>query len=98
MVPYYFDHVQSIILYQGRYVHPAKWQQSGWIVPGGGALPGEAWHRGPIVLSWRDACEAGQDDNGGHNLVVHEFTHYLDGLNGQADGTPCLPGREHEAL
>ena len=49
-------------------------------------LIGEAWQRGPVILSWEDAETAGAQD--GQNLVIHEFVHKLDMLNGTADGFP----------
>lgn len=51
-------------------------------------LSGEAWLRGPVVLSWSDTEHAGIID--GHNLVIHEFAHKLDMLNGDANGFPPL--------
>ena len=90
-VPYYFDDVLSIIIYQGPYRNPMR---PGFIP--GATLRGEAWYRGPIVLSWRDVLESGRNLSGGHNLVFHEFAHYLDGLDGEVDGDPPLAGREQE--
>ena len=52
------------------------------------ALSGEAWQRGPVVLSWQATEHAGELD--GSNLVIHEFAHKLDMLNGAADGFPSL--------
>ncbi len=52
---------------------------------------GEAWQRGPVILSWEDSETAGTLD--GHNVVIHEFVHKLDMLNGAADGFP--PQHEH---
>lgn len=52
------------------------------------ALAGQAWQRGGVILSWRDTATAGIID--GHNLVIHEFVHKLDMLNGRADGFPPL--------
>ncbi len=49
-------------------------------------LIGEAWQRGPVILSWEDSKNAGILD--GHNVVIHEFVHKLDMLNGAADGFP----------
>ena len=52
-------------------------------------MSGESWERGPVILSWADA--AGED--GGdtpYNVVMHEFAHKLDMLNGAADGFPPL--------
>ena len=51
-------------------------------------LSGEAWLRGPVVLSWKDAKQAGDLD--GHNVIVHEFVHKLDMLNGRANGFPPM--------
>ncbi len=33
---------------------------------------------------------AGQADTAGYNVVIHEFAHKLDMLNGEADGIPAL--------
>jgi Mlc titration factor MtfA (ptsG expression regulator) len=52
------------------------------------ALSGEAWERGVVILSWADAKHAGVID--GHTLVIHEFAHKLDMLNGSANGFPPL--------
>ena len=52
-------------------------------------LSGESWHRGPVVLSWEDTQHAGHLD--GDNLVIHEFAHKLDVLNGKTNGFPPLP-------
>ena len=51
-------------------------------------LSGESWLRGPVVVSWPDVASAGVID--GHNLVIHEFAHKLDMLNGRANGFPPL--------
>lgn len=51
-------------------------------------LSGEAWERGPVLLSWDDTEDAGQLD--GYNLVIHEFAHKLDMQNGEANGFPPL--------
>lgn len=47
---------------------------------------GEAWEGGPLLISWHDAQMAGD----GYNVVIHEFAHKLDMLNGEADGIPPL--------
>lgn len=51
-------------------------------------LSGEAWAGGPVLISWQDAQMAGD----GYNVVIHEFAHQLDQLNGEADGIPALHG------
>jgi MtfA peptidase len=92
--PYYFDGVQSIILYEGPYVHPAQYHERFGIFAERVPVYGEAWYRGPIVLSWREVLADGRDASGGRNVVLHEFAHYIDGLDGEVDGSPPLVGRE----
>lgn len=57
-----------------------------------GVLPalGEAHLRGPIVLSWDAVRRDSRHPERGHNLVIHEFAHKLDMLDGYADGVPPL--------
>ncbi len=53
-------------------------------------VAGEAWQGGPVLLSWfGHPAEAD-----GINVVLHEFAHKLDMLNGPADGFPPL----HEGM
>jgi Mlc titration factor MtfA (ptsG expression regulator) len=57
------------------------------------ALSGEAWHRGPVVLSWRDAASPAA----GYNVVIHEFAHKIHMLRGGEDGFPApLPGMDRD--
>ena len=49
---------------------------------------GQAWLRGPVILSWANVEHAGEMD--GMNVVIHEFAHKLDMLNGEANGFPPL--------
>ena len=51
-------------------------------------MSGESWERGPVLISWADAQEAGRGRN--YNVVVHEFAHKLDMLNGAPNGFPPL--------
>ncbi|MET0014901.1 MAG: M90 family metallopeptidase [Sedimenticola sp.] len=51
-------------------------------------LSGEAWEDGPVILSWEDVQAGSMQD--GSNVVIHEFVHKLDMLNGKADGFPPL--------
>jgi Mlc titration factor MtfA (ptsG expression regulator) len=51
-------------------------------------MTGESWERGPVLLSWADAQEAGKGT--AYNVVIHEFAHKLDMLNGEPNGFPPL--------
>jgi Mlc titration factor MtfA (ptsG expression regulator) len=57
---------------------------------------GEAWEGGPVVLSWEDAQMTDSED--AYNVVIHEFAHKIDMLNGEADGHPPLFRRWHAPL
>lgn len=60
------------------------------------AYSGQAWLKGPVLLSWADVDSA--DDADGVNVVIHEFAHKLDMLNGEANGFPPLhAGMNREA-
>jgi MtfA peptidase len=49
---------------------------------------GESWEAGPLLLSWSDV--ESPDVEAGYNVVIHEFAHKLDMLNGNSDGLPPL--------
>lgn len=51
-------------------------------------LAGEAWERGPVILSWEDVADSGELD--GFNVVIHECAHKLDMLDGEDNGLPPL--------
>jgi len=52
--------------------------------------------RGPVVIAWDQALAGAHREQPGHNVVLHEFAHKLDMLDGSIDGTPLL-GREARA-
>lgn len=53
-------------------------------------LGGEAWLHGPVVLEWESFKAESDQLKPGRNLVLHEFSHKLDMLNGAANGMPPL--------
>ena len=58
---------------------------------------GEAWHGGPLVLSWNDVIRGSQTGDDGFNVVLHEFAHKLDEENSAVDGLPVLSEGDHYA-
>lgn len=58
---------------------------------GPSARLGESWHRGPLVLAWDSVRSGVRDIHDGHNVVLHEFAHKLDGADGSVDGAPIFP-------
>lgn len=62
-------------------------------------LSGEAWGRGPVVLSWEDIRpQRHHASQHGINVVLHEFAHKIDLLNGSANGMPPLHKSMHPEL
>ncbi len=53
-------------------------------------LSGEAWGRGPLILSWNDIQKNLHEYGNGRNVIIHEVAHKLDMLNGRANGMPPL--------
>lgn len=53
-------------------------------------LSGEAWTRGPVVLSWDDIQQDMGNARLGHNVIIHEIAHKLDMLDGSSNGMPPL--------
>jgi len=91
----YFETVESILVYPDAFVAPDHTEiGEGLELVGESSNEGEAWYRGPVILSWPDALAGGRGESGGRNVVVHEFTHQLDMENGDVnDGTPLLANR-----
>lgn len=87
----YYPTVESILVYPEGYVAPDRQRGPDGVVDAWpSARLGEAWLRGPIVLSWSDAEIGGSNSEDGHNVVYHEFAHKLDMNDGAADGVPLL--------
>lgn len=77
----------GIVVYPDEFVVPRRQEDEfGVVHEYDDVLSGEAWQGGPLIVSWRDAQMAGE----GYNVVIHEFAHKLDMLNGEADGFPAL--------
>ena len=84
----------GVVVYPGDFrVHRTEVDEHGVTHEWEDELAGEAFPGGPVVLSW-DALS----HDPAMNVVIHEFTHKLDMLNGAADGLPPLhPGMDQRA-
>ena len=82
----------SIILYPGPFVTRHHFRDAiGVVHEQIAALEGETSRGGPIVLSWEDARPNATAPGEGRNVVLHEFAHKLDFMNGVSNGFPPLP-------
>ncbi|MBC8288806.1 MAG: zinc-dependent peptidase, partial [Planctomycetes bacterium] len=61
--------------------------QGGLVVGGESRHAGEAWQSGQVMLSWEDVVTDSGNPFDGCNLVIHEFAHCLDGLDGEMGGS-----------
>lgn len=87
----YFDGWVEVILYPGAFrVNHAQMDAIGLVHNEANILTGESWLRGPVILSWDDVERDTYHCQAGRNVVLHEFAHKLDGLNGSMNGMPPL--------
>ena len=85
----YFDGWVEIIVYPDEFVPRHQFRnEHGLVQTDETSYAGQAWLRGPVILSWADVESAWISD--GANVVMHEFAHKLDMLNGEANGFPPL--------
>lgn len=86
-----FPHVRTILVFpsrfRGRHAHR---RADGVVVESESWNEGEAWQDGKVVLAWDGAYQGGRRDDDGRNLVVHEFAHQFDRVDGAIDGLPPL--------
>jgi Mlc titration factor MtfA (ptsG expression regulator) len=76
----------GIVIYPGDFrVKRSEVDEAGVLHEWDDELAGEAMPGGPVVLSWDAAANDPRI-----NVVIHEFAHKLDMLNGEANGMPPL--------
>jgi MtfA peptidase len=76
----------GIVVYPGDFrVRRAETDEAGVVHEWDDELAGEAMPGGPVVLSWDAAAHDLEI-----NVVIHEFAHKLDMLDGVVDGVPPL--------
>ena len=89
-----FDDIRSILVYPDAYqVHEVE--DDGLVVSESEQIrAGEASSRGQVVLAWAECEEGAMQPDGEHNVILHEFAHQLDYVDGTADGAPPLSGEQ----
>jgi Mlc titration factor MtfA (ptsG expression regulator) len=93
----YYTRVPSVVVYPGAFRTPNReddWEDDELSDT---VSAGQAVYRGPVILSWDEVLTEGRDPTCGYNVVVHEFAHQLDYLDGAIDGTPPLDDKALEA-
>jgi Mlc titration factor MtfA (ptsG expression regulator) len=90
-----FDGVSTIVVRARamRRTAPMAGPAKGVLMDSPGVVDGEAHHAdGPVMLVWASARREAANPRLGRDVVLHEFAHKLDMLDGTIDGTPPLAG------
>ncbi len=78
----------TVLVYPADFVATHEYEdEAGVVHTEQGALIGEAWEDGPLVLSLESALAP----EPGSNVVIHECAHKLDMRQGAVNGLPPLP-------
>jgi len=85
----------NVLIYPSTFVSEQRVQDGLVEQIGRPARLGESWKRGPLVLAWDSARHGAADIKDGHNVILHEFAHKLDEVDGAMDGAPILEQRSH---
>jgi MtfA peptidase len=90
-----FANFENVIVYPGDFPRSHDYEDEYGVVHQlDEPIAGESWENGPVLLSW-PVVEAGYIESG-MSLVIHEFAHKLDMLNGEIDGIPQMPSEQIE--
>jgi Mlc titration factor MtfA (ptsG expression regulator) len=85
----YYSGWVEVIVYPGEFIRHYEYVDDDGVVHDlEEPASGESWLGGPVILSWEDTAAA--ESGTGYNVVIHEFAHKLDMLNGDANGFPPL--------
>jgi MtfA peptidase len=88
---YYFDRVPTIFVYPQHQVAETRRDLMGaQLVEEDIAVEGQILEQGEIRLAWDEVLYGSRDPEDGENVVLHEFAHHLDRLDGELGGTPPL--------
>ena len=82
----WYEGWRGIVVYPGDFRVPrSEMDEDGVVHEWHEDIAGEAMPGGPVALSWDAAAHDPEI-----NVVIHEFAHKIDMINGEADGRPPL--------
>ena len=92
-----YDGWENVVVYPGDFPRTQDFEDEAGVVHHlNESIAGESWDGGPVLLSW-PAVAAGYDETG-MALVIHEFAHKIDMLDGVVDGIPPLAAAARAAF
>ena len=84
-----YDGWENVVVYPGDFPRTQDFEDEAGVVHHlDEPIAGESWEGGPVLLSW-PAVAAGYEASG-MALVIHEFAHKIDMLDGDVNGLPPL--------
>ena len=86
----YFARVRDVVVFPTEFRTPVAdddWEDD---FLSDTALAGQAVDRRAVLVAWDAVLAEGRDPEAGYNVVIHEFAHHLDYLDGLAAGVPDL--------
>ena len=87
----------EVIVYPGQFRIPQSDVDGDVVHESHAVASGQAWSRGPVILSWDDIRASLDSPRPGYDVVAHEIAHKIDVLDGSMDGAPALVARERQA-
>lgn len=90
---YCFDKAKTLLIYPRPMVQ-RNLRGVGGVVDPDSFASGMATLGGTIVLSWLDVIRDCRDEQSVSNIVVHEFAHHVDGIDGDMEGIPPFPTQQ----
>jgi Mlc titration factor MtfA (ptsG expression regulator) len=87
----YYPNLKTILVYPSAYLVKTATPISDYLVEEKQEVRlGESWYKDRIVLSWEQIKRDTMNWQDGHNVILHEFAHQLDGEDGSVNGVPLL--------
>jgi|TARA_B110000305_G_C19329704_1_gene583321 MtfA peptidase len=90
----FYPRLKSILIYPGAFRDRGRRRFGVSEEESDSIRLGESWQTGSVILSWDSVVAGAANDDDGMNVVIHEFAHQLDQVDGVADGIPILKNRE----
>jgi hypothetical protein len=78
-----YRHLRSVLVYPDAFRVKDEWGVEDLRL-------GESWGAGSVVLAWHSVLAGDRHPDDGLNVVLHEFAHQLDQVDGAGDGVPEL--------
>ncbi len=93
--PLPYPHLSTILIYPDSVLIEQNRNDGGVVTSEEVAIDGQS-AEGTVVITW-DAARAEALEMGDYNLILHEFAHEIDFMNGEIDGIPPMDEKHYDA-